>query len=66
MKPNQNNKKKQLLAGLANIVLGICMVLSSLRITNSDAEDFIIGVLMGAGCGILLVGVYVLARTFRK
>lgn len=66
MKNQQNDKKKQLITGLVNILIGGSIIVSSLCMRGSDLNDFIVGVMMGVGCGDMLVGVYVVARTFRK
>lgn len=66
MKTQENNKKKQLITGLVNILIGGSLILSSLCLRGTNLEDFIAGVMMGVGCGDALVGVYVAARTFRK
>lgn len=47
-------------------MIGICLILSSLHLRGTDLEDFIAGVMLGVGCGVTLVGVYVIVRTFRK
>lgn len=39
---------------------------SSMCMRGTDLEDFIAGVMTGVGCGSILVGVYVISRTFRK
>lgn len=66
MKMQKNDKKKQLITGLVNILIGGILILSSLYLRGTNLEDFIAGVMMGVGCGDALVGVYVVARTFRK
>ncbi len=66
MKMQENGKKKQLITGLVNILAGGSLILSSLCLRGTNLEDFIAGVMMGVGCGDLLVGVYVAAKTFRK
>lgn len=66
MKTQENNKKKQLITGLVNILIGGSLILSSLCLRGTNLEDFIAGVMMGVGCGDALVGVYVAARAFRK
>lgn len=60
------DRKKQLITGLVNIVIGGGLVLASLGLRGTNLEDFAAGVMMGVGCGDMLVGVYVIARTFRK
>lgn len=66
MKMQENDKKKQLITGLVNILIGGSLILSSLCLRGTNLEDFIAGIMMGVGCGDALVGVYVVARTFRK
>ncbi len=66
MKMQENDKKKQLITGLVNILIGGSLIISSLYLRGTNLEDFIAGVMMGVGCGDLLVGAYVTARTFRK
>ncbi len=66
MKNQENDKKKQIITGLVNILIGGSLILSSLWMRETDLEDFIAGVMMGVGCGDMLVGVYVIARTLRK
>ena len=66
MKMQENGKKKQLITGLVNILAGGSLILSSLCLRGTNLEDFIAGVMMGVGCGDLLVGAYVTARTFRN
>lgn len=66
MKMQENGKKKQLITGLVNILAGGSLILSSLCLRETNLEDFIAGVMMGVGCGDLLVGVYVAVKTFRK
>lgn len=65
MENEGKDKKKQILTGLVNILLGGSL-LSSLCMRGTDLEDFIAGVMVGVGCGCILVGVYVISRTFRK
>ena len=66
MKQDTNGKKKQILNGIVSIVIGICLILFSLHMRGTALEDFIAGVMLGVGCGVTLVGVYVIVRTFRK
>lgn len=66
MKMQKIDKKKQLIPGLINILIGGLLILSSLCLRGTNLEDFIAGIMMGVGCGDVLVGVYVAARTFRK
>lgn len=66
MKNQENDKKKQIITGLVNILIGGSLILFSLCMRETNLEDFIAGVMMGVGCGDMLVGVYVIARTFRK
>ncbi|HBI60802.1 MAG TPA: hypothetical protein DDY31_06265 [Lachnospiraceae bacterium] len=66
MKQDINEKKKQIFNGIVSIVIGICLILSSLHMRGTNLEDFIAGVMLGVGCGVTLVGVYVIVRTFRK
>lgn len=66
MKNQQNDKKKQFITGLVNILIGGGIILASLCMRGSGLNDFIAGVVMGAGCGDMLVGVYVAARIFRQ
>lgn len=66
MENKGNDKKKQILTGFVNILLGGSLLLSSLCMRGTDWEDFIAGVMTGVGCGCILVGVYVISRTFRK
>lgn len=66
MKNQENDKKKQIITGLVNILIGGSLIIVSLCMRGTNLEDFIAGVMMGAGCGDMLVGVYVTARTFRK
>lgn len=66
MKMQENDKKKQLITRLVNILIGGSLIISSLYLRGTNLEDFIAGVMMGVGCGDLLVGAYVTARTFRK
>jgi len=62
----QKGKKKQLMIGLVNILIGGSLILVSLSMRGTNLEDFIAGVMMGVGCGDALVGVYVIFRTFRR
>lgn len=62
MKNQENDKKKQWITGLANILIGGILIVFSLYMRGSDLNDFITGVMLGAGCGDMLVGVYVIAR----
>lgn len=66
MKKQKNDKKKQLVAGLVNILIGGSLIVFSLYMRGTNLEDFVSGVMLGVGCGDMLVGVYVAARTFRK
>lgn len=66
MKQDENDKKKQIFTGIVSILIGSGLILSSLNIGGTDMEDFIAGVMLGVGCGIILVGVYVIFRVFRK
>lgn len=66
MENQANDMKKQRITGFVNILLGGGLILSSLCMRGTDLEDFIAGVMMGVGCGCILVGVYVISRTFRK
>ncbi|MCI9386047.1 MAG: hypothetical protein K1W36_05305 [Lachnospiraceae bacterium] len=47
-------------------IIGGSLILSSMCMRGTDLEDFIAGVMTGVGCGSILVGVYVISRTFRK
>lgn len=62
----QKGKRKQLMIGLVNILIGGSLILVSLGMRGTNLEDFIAGVMMGVGCGDALVGVYVIFRTFRR
>lgn len=66
MKNQENNKKKQMITGVANILIGGLLILSSQCVRGTNLEDFIAGVMIGVGCGGMLVGAYVVARTFRQ
>lgn len=66
MKDQENSKKKQLITGLVNILIGGSLIVFSLCMRETNLEDFISGIMMGVGCGDMLVGVYVVARTFRQ
>lgn len=46
-------------------IIGESLILSSMCMRGTDLEDFIAGVMTGVG-GSILVGVYVISRTFRK
>lgn len=63
---DQENEKKQLITGLVNILIGGSLIVSSLCMRGSVLNDLIAGVMMGVGCGDMLIGVYVVARTFRQ
>lgn len=58
--------KKQIFTALVNILIGGCLILSSMYARGTGMKDFIAGVMAGAGCGCVLVGVYVVFRTFRR
>ncbi len=58
--------KKQIFTGIVNILIGVCLILSSLYMRGTDMEDFIAGIMLGVGCGSILVGAYVISRIFRK
>ncbi len=66
MKNQENDKKKQIITGLVNILIGGSLILSSLCMRETDLKDFIAGIMMGVGCGDMLVGVYVIVRTLCK
>jgi len=66
MKQDENDKKKQIFTGIVSILIGVCLILSSLYMRGNNPEDFIAGVMLGVGCGSVLVGVYVISGTFRK
>lgn len=51
---------------MVNILIGGSLILFSLFLRGTNLEDFLAGVMLGAGCAELLVGVYVVARLFCK
>lgn len=55
-----------MITGVANILIGGLLILSSQCVRGTNLEDFIAGVMIGVGCGGMLVGAYVVARTFRQ
>lgn len=66
MKNKENDKKKQMVTGLVNILTGVCLIFFSLFMRGTDIKDFIAGLMAGLACGIILVGVYVISRTIRR
>jgi len=66
MKQDENWNKKQALTGAGVSLSGIALLFVSRFFGGTNVQDFISGMLMGVSCGIILVGVYVIARTFRK
>lgn len=63
---NENDKKKQLYMGMIVNLVGICLIFGSFCCRGTNIGDFISGVMMGSGCGVVLVGVYVIIRTLHK
>ncbi len=45
---------------------GMLLMFVSRFFGGTNVEDFISGMLLGISCGVMLVGIYVVARTFRK
>ena len=50
-------ENKQMLYGLVLFVLGLILIFISRNSTGSHFQDFITGILMGLGVGVLLVGI---------
>ncbi len=66
MKKDENWNKKQVLTGAGVSLAGILLMFVSRFFGGTNVEDFISGTLLGISCGVMLVGIYVIARTFRK
>ena len=57
-------KQKNLLYGILLIVMGIALQALSYTFGGSNVKDFFSGLLLGVSIAEMLVGVYVLGRTF--
>ncbi len=66
MKQDENWNKKQALMGAGVSLAGMLLMFVSRFFGGTNVEDFISGMLLGISCGVMLVGIYVVARTFRK
>ena len=57
-------KQKHFLSGMMLVVMGIAMMALSQFFGGTDFRDFISGVLLGLSVGEMLVGIYIVGRTF--
>lgn len=57
-------KQKHFLSGMMLVVMGIAMMALSQFFGGTDFRDFISGLLLGLSVGEMLVGVYIVGRTF--
>ena len=58
--------QKNTLIGIVLIVMGIALLALSQTIDGSGIRDFIAGVTLGLSVGEMMVGVYIVARSFAK
>lgn len=58
-------KQKNLLYGILLIVMGIALQVLSYTFGGSNVKDFFSGLILGVSIAEMLVGVYVLGRTFQ-
>lgn len=59
-------KQKLSILGILLIVMGIALLAFSQLISGTDFKDFLSGVMMGISIGEMLIGVYVVGRSFAK
>lgn len=57
-------KQKHFLSGMMLVVMGIAMMALSQFFGGTDFRDFISGILLGLSVGEVLVGIYIVGRTF--
>lgn len=57
-------KQKHFLSGMMLVVMGITMMALSQFFGGTDFRDFISGILLGLSVGEVLVGIYIVGRTF--
>lgn len=57
-------KQKHFLSGMMLVVMGIAMMALSQFFGGTDFRDFISGILLGLSVGEMLVGIYIVGRTF--
>lgn len=66
MKKDDNWNKKQFSKGCLLILTGMVLIFVSQFFGETNIQDFISGLLLGAACGVMLVGAYTIARIFRR
>lgn len=59
-------QQKNIMYGLIMIVMGIAVMTLSFSLGGSDFKDFLSGVSLGMSLGLMLVGIFIVGRTFRK
>ena len=59
-------KQKQTLFGMMLIIMGIAMMALSQFFYGTNFRDFVSGLILGVSIGEMLVGVYIIGRTFSR
>lgn len=62
----QLEKQKISILGILLIIMGIALLASSQLFGGTDFKDFLCGVMTGISIGEMLIGVYVVGRSFAK
>lgn len=59
-------KQKEIIFSVLLIIMGIALQALSYAFNGSNIKDFVSGMLLGISIGEMLLGIYTLARTYRK
>lgn len=59
-------KQKHSLLGIVLITMGIALLAVSLTFSGTAFRDFISGLMLGLSIGEMLIGVFLIGRSFRK
>ena len=62
----QREKRKMSIFGILLIVMGIALLAFSQLHGGTDFRDFLSGLMMGISVGEMLVGVFIIGRSFTK
>lgn len=62
----QLEKQKISILGILLIIMGIALLASSQLFGGTDFKDFLCGVMTGISIGEMLIGVYIVGRSFAK